>query len=128
MSTDGSADSESGVGQDQVDGAVALSLPTESDRNATNLAIASAGLSVIGFIALFRLTTGLDRTRAGTLRRFLAVIAESVTAVGLGATALSRLSGSQKSAGTPLAAGGVALGLLNVVRVFRWLRLSRPAV
>lgn len=127
MSTDGSADSESGVDQDPSDGAIALAPPLDGGGDAMHLAIASAGLSVIGFIALFRLTAGFDRTRAGALRRFLAVIAESGTAVGLGCTALGRLRGSQQSAGTPLAAAGVALGLLNIVRVFRWLRLSRPA-
>jgi hypothetical protein len=127
MSTDGSVDSESEVGHDPSDGAEGLTPSTDSERDATNLAIASAGLSIIGFIALFRLTSGLDRTRASALRRFFAVIVESSTAVGLGFTALGRLRSSPKSAGTPLAAVGVGLGLLNVVRVFRWLRLSRPA-
>jgi len=122
MTTGELADSEAGIDPDPSNGAVALST---SEPDATRLAIASAGLSIIGFIALFRLTSGLDRTRASALRRFLAVILESLAGVGLGCAALSRLRGSQ-GPGTPLAAVGVALGGLNVVRVLRWLRLSRP--
>lgn len=125
MTTEEMADQETGVDHDPSGGAVALSSPAGGESDATRLAIASAGLSVIGFIALFRLTSGLDRTRASALRRFLAVILESLTGVGLGCAALGRLRGSQ-GPGAPLAAVGVALGALNVVRVLRWLRLSRP--
>ena len=125
MTTDGLTDPELGIDHDPTDGAVALSSSAEGEADATRLAIASAGLSVIGFIALFRLTSGLDRTRASALRRFLAVILESLTGVGLGCAALGRLRGS-RGPGTPLAAAGVALGTLNVLRVLRWLRLTRP--
>lgn len=125
MTTEELADAEAGLDLDPSGGAVALS-SSGGNPDATRLAIASAGLSIIGFIALFRLTSGLDRTRGSALRRFLAVILESLTGVGLGCAALGRLRGAQ-GPGTPLAAVGVALGALNVVRVLRWLRLTRPA-
>jgi hypothetical protein len=127
MTTEELADPESGIDPDPSGGAVDVSSLAGGEPDATRLAIASAGLSIIGFIALFRLTSGLDRTRASALRRFLAVIAESLTGVGLGCAALGRLRGA-RGPGTPLAAAGVALGVLNVVRVLRWLRLSRPVV
>jgi hypothetical protein len=125
VTTEELADPESGMDHDPSGGAVALAPSAGADPDATRLAIASAGLSIIGFIALFRLTSGLDRTRASALRRFLAVILESLTGVGLGCAALGRLRGA-RGPGTPLAAVGVALGALNVVRVLRWLRLTRP--
>jgi uncharacterized membrane protein required for colicin V production len=127
MTTNELVDQESGADQDPSDGAAALSPPTDGKPDATNLAIAAAGVSVIGFITLFRLTSVLDRTRARALRRFLAVFFESLTGVGLGCTALSRLRSSQRSIGAPFAVVGVVLGASNVVRVFRWLRLTRPA-
>jgi hypothetical protein len=131
MATDEMRD-DAGVDQGRSDGAVALAPPTDPEPDGTpdptNLAIASAGVSIIGFIALFRLTSGLDRTRAKALRRFLAVFLESATGVGLGLTALQRLRNSERNVGTPFAIVGIALGASNVVRVLRWLRLARPAV
>jgi hypothetical protein len=123
---------DAGADQDPSDGAVKLALPTDREPDGTpdptNLAIAAAGVSVIGFIALFRLTSGLDRTRSRALRRFLAVFLESLTGVGLGLTALQRLRSSERNVGTPFAIVGIALGASNVVRVLRWLRLARPAL
>jgi hypothetical protein len=131
MVTDETRD-DAGDNRDPSGGAVALALPTDREPDGTpdptNLAIASAGVSVIGFIALFRLTSGLDRTRSRALRRFLAVFLESLTGVGLGLTAFQRLRASERNIGTPFAIVGVLLGVSNIVRVLRWLRLARPAL
>jgi hypothetical protein len=127
MTTDELRDGTFEADQDPSNGAVALSPPAGGTPDATNLAIAAAGASVIGFIALFRLTSGLDRTRSRALRRFLAVFVESLTGVGLGVTALSRLRSSDRKMGVPFAAVGVLLGASNVLRVLGWVRSSRPA-
>jgi hypothetical protein len=116
-STDGStasADTEASAEEDGV-------------RRATGLAVAAAGLSIFGFVSLFRLRSGWDGRRARAFRRFFGVQAESLTGVALGYQALNRLrSGSNDRRGVPFAVVGIVLGASNVARAFLWLRQDRP--
>lgn len=94
---------------------------------ATGLAIAAAGISIVGFVSLFRLRVGWDESRARAFRRFFGVQVESLTGVALGSLALNRLrnvSGNQR--GVPFAVLGIVLGVANVVRAISWLRQDRP--
>jgi hypothetical protein len=96
-------------------------------RRATGLAVAAAGLSIFGFVSLFRLRVGWDQSRARSFRRFLGVGAESLTGVALGYRALNRLrSASADKRGVPFAVVGIVLGASNVVRAVSWLRQDRP--
>jgi hypothetical protein len=96
-------------------------------RRATGLAIAAAGISIMGFVSLFRLRVGWDQSRARSFRRFLGVQAESLTGIALGYRALNRLrEGSSDRRGVPFAVVGVVLGVSNVVRGVSWLRQDRP--
>jgi hypothetical protein len=103
--------------------------PAESDdvRLATGLAVAAAGVSILGFVSLFRLRVGWDQSRARAFRRFLGVQAESVTGVALGYRSLNRLrSASADQRGVPFAVVAIVLGVSNLVRAFFWLRQDRP--
>jgi hypothetical protein len=98
-------------------------------RRATGLAIAAAGLSVFGFVSLFRLRVGWDQSRARSFRRFLGVQAESLTGVALGYRALNTLRGaSSDKRGVPFAVVGIVLGVSNVLRALLWLRQDGPEV
>jgi hypothetical protein len=103
--------------------------PAEDDRRATGLAVAAAGLSIFGFVSLFRLRVGWDQSRARAFRRFLGVLAESLAGVALGYQALNRLrSSSGDRRGVPFAVVGIVLGAANLARAFFWLRQDRPEV
>jgi hypothetical protein len=96
-------------------------------RRATGLAIAAAGLSVFGFVSLFRLRVGWDQSRARSFRRFLGIQAESLAGVALGYRSLNTLRGaSRDKRGVPFAVVGIVLGVSNVVRAVLWLRQDRP--
>jgi hypothetical protein len=96
-------------------------------RRATGLAVAAAGISIFGFVSLFRLRVGWDQSRARAFRRFLGVQAESLAGVALGYQALNRLRrASADKRGVPFAVLGIVLGVSNVVRAVSWLRQDRP--
>lgn len=106
-------------------------LPSTDDaesRRATGLAVAAAGLSIIGFVSLFRLRVRWDESRARAFRRFFGVQVESLVGIAVGAQALNKLraSGSSDKRGMPFAVLAVVLGGSNVVRAVRWLRQDRP--
>jgi hypothetical protein len=96
-------------------------------RRATGLAVAAAGISIFGFVSLFRLRVGWDQSRARAFRRFLGVQAESLAGVALGYRALNRLrNAAADKRGVPFAVVGIVLGVSNVVRAVSWLRQDRP--
>jgi hypothetical protein len=99
----------------------------ETLRRETGLAIAAAGISILGFVSLFRLRVGWDQSRARAFRRFLGVGAESMTGVALGYRSLNRLrSASSDKRGVPFAVVAIVIGTSNLVRVVSWLRRDRP--
>jgi hypothetical protein len=104
--------------------------PTTDDqenRLATGLAVAAAGISIFGFVSLFRLRVGWDQSRARAFRRFLGVQAESLAGIALGYRALNRLrNASADKRGVPFAVVGIVLGASNVARAVFWLREDRP--
>jgi hypothetical protein len=103
------------------------SMDDQEVRRATGLAVAAAGISIMGFVSLFRLRVGWDQSRARSFRRFLGVQAESLTGVALGYHALNRLrAASTDKRGVPFAVVGIVLGAANVARAFSWLRQDRP--
>jgi hypothetical protein len=112
------------------DGNDAGSEPSADDQDnrlATGLAVAAAGISVFGFVSLFRLRVGWDQSRARAFRRFLGVQAESVAGIALGYRALNRLrNASADKRGVPFAVLGIVLGASNVARAVFWLRQDRP--
>ena len=95
-------------------------------RRATGWAIAAAGISIVGFVSLFRLRVRWDQSRARAFRRFFGVQAESLAGVALGYRALNRLRNSGDKRGVPFAVLGIVLGVANVVRAVAWLRQDRP--
>ena len=96
-------------------------------RMATGLAIAAAGISIMGFVSLFRLRVSWDESRARAFRRFFGVQASSLTGIALGYRALNKLrQASGDKRGVPFAVLGVVLGVSNVVRALSWLRQDRP--
>jgi hypothetical protein len=99
----------------------------QENRLATGLAVAAAGISIFGFVSLFRLRVGWDQSRARAFRRFLGVQAESVAGIALGYRALNRLrNASADKRGVPFAVLGIVLGASNVARAVFWLRQDRP--
>jgi hypothetical protein len=101
----------------------------EDLRRETGLAIAAAGISILGFVSLFRLRVGWDQSRARAFRRFLGVQVESVTAVALGYRSLNRLrNAASDKRGVPFAVVAIVLGTTNLVRAVSWLRQDRPEV
>jgi hypothetical protein len=112
------------------DGSDAGGEPTTDDqenRLATGLAVAAAGISIFGFVSLFRLRVGWDQGRARAFRRFLGVQAESLAGIALGYRALNRLrNASGDKRGVPFAVVGIVLGASNVARAVFWLRDDRP--
>jgi hypothetical protein len=105
------------------------SAEADGGRRATGLAVFAAGVSIFGFVSLFRLRSGWDQSRARSFRRFFGVQAESLGGVALGYRALNRLrSGSDDQRGVPFAVVGIVLGVSNLVRAFLWLRQERPEV
>ncbi len=111
-------------------GAQALGEPMPEDedlRRETGLAIAAAGISILGFVSLFRLRVGWDQSRARAFRRFLGVQVESMAGVALGYRALNRLrSASGDKRGVPFAVVAIVLGTSNLVRAVSWIRQDRP--
>lgn len=108
-------------------------LPSTDDaesRRVTGLAVAAAGLSILGFVSLFRLRVRWDESRARAFRRFFGVQVESLAGIAVGAQALNNLrsTGSGDKRGVPFAVLAVVLGASNVVRAGRWLRQDRPEV
>lgn len=98
----------------------------EELRRATGLAIAAAGISIVGFVSLFRLRVRWDQSRGRAFRRFFGVQVESLTGVALGYRALNRLrNASGDKRGIPFAVLGIVLGVANVVRAVAWLRQDR---
>ena len=96
-------------------------------RMATGLAVAAAGISVVGFVSLFRLRTRWDLSRARAFRRFFGVQVSSLTGVALGYRSLNRLrQTSSDKRGVPFAVLGIVLGVSNLVRGVIWLRQDRP--
>lgn len=96
-------------------------------RRATGLAVAAAGISIFGFVSLFRLRVGWDPSQGRAFRRFLGVQAESLAGIALGYQALNRLrNASSDKRGVPFAVAGIVLGASNVARAFFWLRQDRP--
>ena len=96
-------------------------------RMATGLAVAAAGISVVGFVSLFRLRTRWDLSRARAFRRFFGVQVSSLTGVALGYRSLNRLrQASSDKRGVPFAVLAIVLGVSNVVRGVIWLRQDRP--
>jgi hypothetical protein len=94
---------------------------------ATGLAIAAAGLSIMGFVSLFRLRVRWDESRARAFRRFFRVQVSSLTGIALGYRALNRLrQASSDRRGVPFAVLGIVLGAANVVWGMSWLRQNRP--
>ena len=101
----------------------------EDLRRETGLAIAAAGISILGFVSLFRLRVGWDQSRARAFRRFLGVQVESVAAVTLGYRSLNRLrNAASDKRGVPFAVVAIVLGTTNLVRAVSWLRQDRPEV
>jgi hypothetical protein len=101
----------------------------EGARSATGLAVAAAGVSLFGFISLFRLRVDWDQSRGRAFRRFLGVLAESLTGIALGYRAMNRLRDSSSDRrGVPFAVVGIVLGASNVARAIFWLRQDRPEV
>jgi hypothetical protein len=99
----------------------------QESRLATGLAVAAAGISIFGFVSLFRLRVGWDQSRGRAFRRFLGIQAESLTGVALGYRALNRLrNASADKRGVPFAVLGIVLGVSNVARAVFWLRQDRP--
>jgi hypothetical protein len=95
-------------------------------RRETGLAIAAAGISIVGFVSLFRLRARWDRSRSRAFRRFFGVQVESLAGAALGYRSLNRLrnaSGDQR--GIPFAVVAIVLGVSNVVRAVAWLRQDR---
>jgi hypothetical protein len=110
---------------------VGVELPAEEEGGlgATGLAVAAAGVSLFGFVSLFRLRVGWDQSRARAIRRFLGVLAESLTGIALGYRAMNRLRDSSSDRrGVPFAVVGIVLGASNVARALFWLRQDRPEV
>jgi hypothetical protein len=105
-------------------------MPEAEDlRRETGLAVAAAGISILGFVSLFRLRVGWDQSRARALRRFLGVQVESMTAVALGYRSLNRLrNAASDKRGVPFAVVAIVLGTTNLVRAVSWLRQDRPEV
>lgn len=96
-------------------------------RRATGLAIAAAGISIVGFVSLFRLRVRWDESRARAFRRFFGVQVESITGVALGYVSLTRLRNAPgDKRGVPFAVLGIVLGAANVARAVAWLRQDRP--
>ena len=110
--------------------AVAIEAPAEDQdsRLASGLAVAAAGLSLFGFISLFRLRAGWDPRWARAFRRFFGVQAESLAGAALGYQALNRLRSAPSAdrRGVPFAVLGIVLGVANVVRTVAWLRQDSP--
>jgi hypothetical protein len=99
----------------------------EDLRRETGLAIAAAGISILGFVSMFRLRVGWDQSRARAFRRFLGVQVESMIAVALGYRSLNRLrNASSDKRGVPFAVVAIVLGVSNLVRAVSWLRQDRP--
>lgn len=111
-------------------GAQALGEPMPEDedlRRETGLAIAAAGISILGFVSLFRLRVGWDQSRARAFRRFLGVQVESMAGVALGYRSLNRLrNASGDKRGVPFAVVAIVLGTSNLVRAVSWIRQDRP--
>ena len=129
MSEEGAApalsvsDGASGDGQEAVGD---LTPEAENLRRETGLAVAAAGISILGFVSLFRLRVGWDQSRSRAFRRFLGVQVESLTGVALGYRALNRLrSASSDKRGIPFAVVAIVLGTSNLVRAVSWLRQDR---
>ena len=57
---------------------------TEEVRRATEMAIAAAGASIIGFVSMFRLRVAWDQTRSRAFRRVFGVQVESLAGLVLG--------------------------------------------
>jgi hypothetical protein len=112
------------------DGSDAGGEPSTDDeelRRATGLAVAAAGISIFGFVSLFRLRVGWDQSRGRAFRRFFGVQAESLAGIALGYRALNRLrNASADKRGVPFAVLGIVLGVSNVARAVFWLRQDRP--
>lgn len=101
----------------------------QETRRATGLAIAAAGISILGFVSLFRLRVRWDQRRARAFRRFFGVQAESLAAVALGSMSLNKLrNASGDKRGVPFAVLGIVLGTANAVRAVSWLRQDRPEI
>lgn len=99
----------------------------QETRTATGLAIAAAGISIMGFVSLFRLRVRWDENRARAFRRFFGVQVSSLIGIALGYRALNRLrQASSDKRGVPFAVLGIVLGASNVVRGVSWLRQDRP--
>jgi len=95
-------------------------------RMATGLAVAAAGISVVGFVSLHRLRVRWNQSQARVFRRFFGVQVESLTGIALGYRSLNRLrGGSSDKRGVPFAALAIVLGASNVARAFFWLRQDR---
>lgn len=111
-------------------GAQALGEPMPEDedlRRETGLAIAAAGISILGFVSLFRLRVGWDQSQARAFRRFLGVQVESMAGVALGYRSLNRLrNASGDKRGVPFAVVAIVLGTSNLVRAVSWIRQDRP--
>jgi hypothetical protein len=96
---------------------------TEEVRRATEMAIAAAGASIIGFVSMFRLRVAWDQTRSRAFRRVFGVQVESLAGLVLGLLSLNRLQRvTSDKRGVPFAVVGVVLGTANLVRIFTWLR------
>lgn len=95
-------------------------------RRATGMAIAAAGISIVGFVSLFRLRVRWDVSQARALRRFFGVQVESLTGIAVGYQALNKLRRAGDKRGVPFAVLAIVLGASNVARAFMWLRQDRP--
>ena len=92
-------------------------------RRASGLAVVAAGLAVVGFVSLFRLRSGWDRSMTRAFRRLLGVQIESVAGVTLGLVTLRQLrSATEDRRGIPFALVAVVLGGSNLVRSVMWIR------
>ena len=99
----------------------------EDLRRETGLAVAAAGISILGFVSLFRLRVRWDQSRARAFRRFFGVLVESMTGVALGYRSLNRLrTAAIDKRGVPFAVVAIVLGTTNLVRAVSWLRQDRP--
>ena len=99
----------------------------QDQRLVTGLAVAAAGISIMGFVSLFRLRVRWDQSRARAFRRFFGVQASSLTGIALGYRSLNQLrraSGDKR--GVPFAVLAIVLGASNVARAIFWLRQDRP--
>jgi hypothetical protein len=116
-----------GASRDRSEGGGETMPEAEDLRRETGLAVAAAGISILGFVSLFRLRVGWDQSRARAFRRFLGVQVESMTAVALGYRSLNRLrNASSDRRGVPFAVVAIVLGVSNLVRAVSWLRQDRP--